>query len=317
MSRLASRSGGIPSNSSRFFFTMYLCYIDESGTPDVPGATSHYVLAALSIPIYKWKVCENEINQVKKKYNLVDAEIHTGWLIRNYIEQNKISAFESMTYEQRQAEVEKFRRAELLRLQKSPSHRKQLKQTKKNYAQTSNYVHLTLAERKNFVLEVAKTIGNWGFARLFAECIDKVHFDPSKAPKPVDEQAFEQIVSRVERYLDLADNESKSYGLLIHDNNETVAKRHTALMKQFHVRGTFWTDIKNIIETPLFVDSSLTSMIQIVDVCAYAIRRYLENSETELFDEVFKRADRRRSKVVGVRHFTSPECRCKICSAHK
>lgn len=40
---------------------MYLCYIDESGTPEVPGTTSHYVLTGLSIPIYKWKSCEKEI----------------------------------------------------------------------------------------------------------------------------------------------------------------------------------------------------------------------------------------------------------------
>ena len=64
--------------------------------------------------------------------------------------------------------------------------------------------------------------------------------------------------------------------------------------------------IQNIIETPLFVDSSLTSMIQMADLCGYALRRYLENNETILFDEVFKRADRRAQTVVGVRHFSTP-----------
>lgn len=296
---------------------MYLCYIDESGTPEVPGTTSHYVLAALTVPIYKWKVCEDEINRIKIKYDLLDSEIHTGWLIRNYTEQNKIAGFDALPYIQRRSEVEKYRRAELLRLQKSPSTRKQLKQTKKNYEQTKGYIHLTLAERKAFVFEVAQTIGNWGFARLFAECVDKIFFDPSRAPKPVDEQAFEQIVSRVEQYLSVADGGSNSYGLLIHDNNQTVAKRHTALMKQFHKRGTFWTYINNIIETPLFVDSSLTSMIQMADVCGYSIRRYLENNESLLFDEIFKRAHRRVQTVVGIRHFTNPSCTCKICTAHK
>lgn len=70
-------------------------------------------------------------------------------------------------------------------------------------------------------------------------------------------------------------------------------------------------------ETPLFVDSTLTSMIQMADVCSYALRRYLENGETVLFDEVFKRADRRGEKAVGVRHFTKATCTCKICQAHK
>lgn len=150
-----------PQSLFLFIFLMFLCYIDESGTPEVPGTTSHYILAALSVPIYKWKVCEDEISRVKIKYDLLDAETHTGWLIRNYTEQNKIQDFDALPYPQRKAEVERYRRAELLRLQKSPSARKQLKQAKKNYEQTKYYTHLTLAERKAFVLEVAQTIGNW------------------------------------------------------------------------------------------------------------------------------------------------------------
>jgi hypothetical protein len=57
---------------------MILTYIDESGTPDLPGNTSHYVLAGLSIPIWKWKSCEKEVNQIKAIYNLTNAEIHTA-----------------------------------------------------------------------------------------------------------------------------------------------------------------------------------------------------------------------------------------------
>ena len=36
------------------------------------------------------------------------------------------------------------------------------------------------------------------------------------------------------------------------------------------------------IETPLFVSSELTSFIQLTDVCVFALRRYLEKSETTL-----------------------------------
>jgi hypothetical protein len=294
---------------------MYLCYIDESGTPEVPGTTSHYVLAGLSVPIYHWKTCEEEVNQVKARYNLSDCEIHTGWLIRQYSDQNKIVAFSSLPYAQRRSQVEAIRRAELIRLQSNSSYQAKLKQTKKNYIQTHDYIHLTFDERKNFVFEIAKTIGNWGYARLFAECIDKIFYDPHRAPNTVDEQAFEQIVSRFQQYLQSL--EGNNYGILIHDNNQTVAKKHTELMKRFHKTGTFWNYVNNIMETPLFVDSTLTSMIQMSDVCSYAMRRYLENNETKLFDEIFKRADRRGDKTVGVRHFTKPICACKICQTHK
>ena len=87
-------------------------------------------------------------------------------------------------------------------------------------------------------------------------------------------------------------------------------------MKRFHQQGTLWTNVTRIIETPLFVDSELTGMVQIADLCSYSLRRYLENGETTLFDLVFNRADRHNNLVVGVRHFSADDCACRICGAH-
>jgi hypothetical protein len=297
---------------------MYLCYIDESGTSNIPGNTSHYVLAALSIPVWHWRDSEKEIYSIKQKYSLQNAEIHSGWLTRKYIEQNKILNFSKLDFSQRRYEVEKYRKTELLNLQKS--HKQNLyRQTKKNYKHTEDYIHLTYEERIAFLEDVARIIGNWGFARLFAECVDKIHFDPKRAKQSADKQAFEQVVSRFEQFLKAIQvfQQPKTYGLLVHDNNETVAKRHTELMKTFHSKGTLFTQVDYIIETPLFVSSELTSMVQLADICAYALRRYLENKEERLFDHIFKRADRKEDIVVGIRHFTNISCSCKICASHR
>jgi len=303
---------------------MYFCYIDESGTPEISGNTSHYVLAGLAIKVSDWKKCENKIAQIKKNFRLENAEIHTGWILKKYSEQDKIADFEKFNDIQRTIEVQKFRTTELLRFHKRKTTKEQYKQKQKNYRLTTPYIHLTYDERKNFIKEIAKAIGDWGFARLFAECIDKTFFKPSIALSPIDEQAFEQVVSRFEQFLnkygqsrDTSEKE-EHYGVLIHDINETVVKKHTALMKSFHKKGTIWTQINRIIETPIFVSSELTSMIQLADVCAYSIRRYLENQEVELFDEVYKRADTTRYGIkVGVRHYTDTTCKCKICESHK
>ena len=75
--------------------------------------------------------------------------------------------------------------------------------------------------------------------------------------------------------------------------------------------------LKNIIETPFFVDSSLTSMVQVADICAYSIRRFIENKEEKLFNEIFNRADRKGTLTVGVRHFTEQNCPCAICQTHR
>jgi len=292
---------------------MFLCYIDESGTSEIPGNTSHFILAGISIPIGKWKECDSQINIIKVKYKLVGAEIHTASMLRYYPEQRKIKDFESLDRHQRIYEVEKLRKSEILRLQRSPN-RKAYKQAKKTYKDTNPYIHLTFDERKAFIKEVSICVSKWSFARLFAECVDKIHFDPVRAPRNVYAQAFEEVITRFEKYLQA----SRKLGLLIHDHNETIAKKHTELMREFHRQGTKWLmQINQIIETPLFVDSQLTSMIQIADLCSYSLRRYVENQEDELFDIIFKRADRIRQTVVGVRHFTGPDCQCKICVAHR
>lgn len=295
---------------------MYLCYIDESGTPDIPGNTSHYILAGLSIPVEHWKTCDKEIEKVKSKYGLLDSEIHVAWILRSYQEQRKIEHFEKLSRGARRTEVVALRTAELLRLQRV-GNGKLYRQTQKNFKQTASYIHLTHGERQKLMGEMAYVVSKWGFARLFAECIDKVHFKPTAVSKSIDEQAFEQVVSRFEHYLQVTNRKTPNkVGLLIHDNNETVAKKHTALMKKFHKAGTLWTSLKHIIETPLFVDSELTGMIQVADLCSYALRRYLENNEANLFETIFKRADRKDDVAVGIRHFTNRKCACKICISH-
>ncbi len=295
---------------------VYFCYIDESGTPEIPGNTSHYILAGISIPISKWKFCEKSISKIKAKYKLENDEIHTAWIARNYLEQSRIVDFDKMDYNQRKQEVTKSRNIELLRLQRNRNS-KHYKQTKKNYRQTEAYIHLSFNERTNLLQELADLIGKWSFARLFGECIDKIHFDPIKAKQTVDEQALEQLVSRFEHYLQIvskSQNDNELYGALIHDNNETVSKKHTALMRKFHSQGTLWTKIEKIIETPLFVNSELTSLVQIADLCSYALRRFFENNDTNLLNRIEPRIDRKNNKIVGIRHFTDTNCKCLICT---
>jgi hypothetical protein len=286
---------------------MYLCYIDESGTADVPGNTSHYVLAGLSIPYSNWKNCDREIAEIGRRYGLKDADLHFGWILRRYVEQSKIPNFPNMSFAQRRSEVIQLRKAELLRLQKIGG--SAYKQAKKNFKQTDAYIHLTYEDRVEFVKEIATCVSRWGNARLFAECVDKVFFDPVRTGRTVDDQSFEQIVTRFEHYLQIIStndpNPEACCGLLIHDNNETVAKKHTALMKRYYMNGTsYLPPLQRIVETPLFVDSQLTSMVQVADLCAYGLRRYLENGEEDIFNLIMHRADRKVGILVGVRHYT-------------
>jgi hypothetical protein len=168
----------------------YLCYIDESGTPEVPGTSSHFVLVGLALPIAEWARADQAITTVLSKYGLADAEVHTAWMLRRLNEQDKIPGFEKLSRAARASACERYRAGELLRLQRINN--KAYKQAKKNYQHTKDYTHLTLAERKSVVSDIAELIASWDFAYLFAESINKIHFDQARTKRTISEQSFEQ-----------------------------------------------------------------------------------------------------------------------------
>ncbi len=293
---------------------MQLCYIDESGTPESTGNTSHFVLAGLSIPDEFWRFHLTQLETIKSKYDLQEAEIHVAWMAQRYRDQESVPGFNSMTFADRRNTVgiQRTRKVKKLKQNLNGKSRKTLR----FFRRTNDYIHLTLQERRQVITEIAKLISSWDDVRLFAECIDKGFFDPARSRRTIEEQAFEQIVSRFEHFLKANHPRDPHYGLIIHDNNQSVAEKHSKLMKTFLSDGTLWTHIDYVIETPMFVDSELTYMVQMADLCAYAIRRYIENSESQLFNLVFQRAQKRGNRTVSVRHFTKNSCTCTICRSH-
>jgi hypothetical protein len=294
----------------------YMCYLDESGVQENTG-TSHFVLVGLAILADHWKRYEVQIAQRKRQSGLEDAEIHSAWMARRYIEQEQIPGFAGLPWEERRRLAQIKRDEYLIRLSARGT-TKQLKAAKLNHRKTRAYIHLTLAERMQLLCELASIIGNWQDARLFAEVTDKPHLYSIPHQYTPFEFCFTELVQRFEYFLRHRGKavNANLYGLLIQDNNPTIAHRLTAMMRRFHSQGTRWAQIDHIIETPLFVDSHLTSMVQMADLCGYAIRRFFENNETDLFNRVYSRFDRVNASVVGIRHFTGQGCSCKVCHDH-
>ncbi len=292
---------------------MKLFYLDESGNPELSGSSDSYVLVAIGIPIEKWTACDKAINQLKASYNLLSAEIHTAWMLRSYREQQEIAGFESMSYEDRRQAVIRLRE-EKVQSYKANKSSQALKSLKKIYKNTEPYIHLSYRERERFIFDIATKIKSWSFARIFAEIMDKKDYHPPKPNLTPESQAFERIVTRIEKYLSHISNEQKEYGLLIHDECESVTVSHVCNMKRYHRQGTFKSEIKHIIETPLFVSSEHTNMVQIADCCAYAIRRYYDSANSILYSPIKARADKIGSDIVGFNHYTAnPLCECDLC----
>ncbi len=308
---------------------MYLCYLDESGVPEIPGNSTHFVLAGIAIPIERWREADAAISAIMARYGLAGAELHTAWLLRKYLEQSKIDRFDHLDWDERRNQVARLRVAEIHRVRKLGI-AKRNSQLKKVYRHTDPYIHLTLNERNRLAIEIAETIALWDWAVLIATCIDKPFFLTKYKTDHENAQAFSKVVAQFAKFLDVAEQlgslegAQREFGLLIHDNNATVALKHTRYIRE--IQEYEWTArggegiFERIIETPLFVDSGLTRMIQLADLWGYSLRRYVENGELSLFSILHNK----RKTVIGmgphsipqtgVHHLAEQPCPCLICS---
>ncbi|MCY3542062.1 MAG: DUF3800 domain-containing protein [Gammaproteobacteria bacterium] len=55
-----------------------MCYVDESGTPEKSGTSSHVVLAGLVISIWYWHNADREVQRIKGNYWLDQEELQTN-----------------------------------------------------------------------------------------------------------------------------------------------------------------------------------------------------------------------------------------------
>lgn len=291
-------------------YRVHILYIDESGTERPNPNSDHFVLLGLAIRGDLWKPSDAALEGIKRRYGLDGVEIHTAWMARRYVEQEMVPDFESLDRPSRKSAAEKevARRAGTIGVSNTP---KKSKSYRKESRRIRPYLHLTRSERLQCLMDLARQIGEWGAARIFAEAICKSAF-VARDRTPY-EQAFEQVLSRFQAFL----SRINDIGIVVHDQNSTVAPRLMRLTRKFHVDGTFFREINNIVETPLFVDSELTSMIQMADLAAYALRRFLERGEQDLWNALRPRVDELNGLHVGVRHYTGKQdCNCRICTDH-
>lgn len=285
--------------------------MDESGVEQLTAQPPHFVLLGIAIPAERWKSLDTAIANTKNSYGLRDVEIHTAWMHRRYIEQESVPGFADLDWSARRsaAEASIVKRAGTIGVLGKKA---KIKAYRRESKAIRPYLHLTRSDRILCLKEIARELGSWNDVRIFADGISKSDFVPQRFTSPY-EMAFEQVLTRFQAFLSAV----HSTGLVVHDNNSTAAPRLTKLTRKFHAEGTFYRRITDIVETPLFVDSTLTSMIQMADLCSFALRRLLDKGENQLWDLVEPRVDRVNGTCVGVRHFTGKRsCSCRICVAH-
>lgn len=152
-------------------------------------------------------------------------------------------------------------------------------------------------------------------ARAFACAIHKASF-PSADPV---ELAFEDLCSRFDRYLfRLRAEGDRQRGLLILDesSHETSLQK---MAREFRTLGTKWGVIRNLADTPFFVNSKASRVVQMADHIAYAVFRRYNAGDAQYFDIIASKFDASEGVIHGLVHkqLGNPNCMCPACMSRR
>jgi hypothetical protein len=313
-----------PSRASIF---MYLLYTDASGTPELQDNSGHYVSVGLCLHEGSWFALTKQLDSLAQRYGFpgIAFELHVKEFAMTISEQGRIPNFEQLSRADRRTQVEEVRKK--LIDQEATKEAKQKRRDK--YRTTERFIHLTRRERSALLEDAVDVIAGYEKVKLFGEAIHKRH--PQVIANNINpvEQAFTQVVSRFDTYLEQQarwrqNTQSRipiNHGLLILDNDDTTEDRIQNLFQQFRAKGHTFGQLRHVLDVPFFAESDRVAGLQFADVCAYVVRRYLDTGakpgshEERQFRKIFQRFDRGTDgRLHGLRHYVaSNSCDCLIC----
>lgn len=176
---------------------------------------------------------------------------------------------------------------------------------------------LSKDERRGVIRSVLTVLrSSYNSARAFACAIHKPSY-PNRDPM---EMAFEDLCSRFDMYLSRLNSVGdRQRGLIILDtsSHETSLR---SLARDFRSLGTRWGRVlRNIAETPMFVNSKASRLVQLADHVAYAVFRRYQASDTSYFDIITSKFDSEGGRVHGLSHLQTidPGCMCPACMSRR
>jgi hypothetical protein len=110
-------------------------------------------------------------------------------------------------------------------------------------------------------------------------------------------------------------------GLLVLDQDYSTEATIVDQFRDYRKKGHPWGKMLHVIDVPFFASSERVCGLQLVDICAYAVRRYLDtrsvpgSHEEKNFQRIYHKFDRDNwGKLHGLRHYTpAGSCSCLIC----
>jgi hypothetical protein len=247
-------------------------------------------------------------------------ELHAKDICGSIEEQNEVPGFDTLSAKERRERTLAVMKLKLATLTGSKR-----RAYAKRIRGRQPVLHLNRAERSRLYQEILDAIAGVSGLRIFFDAAEKrqvlkkhgMHISAS-------EVAFEHVVGRFVAYMNRVGfaEHRQTYGRLIMDDDPKDESLFRSLHQKYCRLGHDLGRVKGRIGTPSFVDSSKSLGIQAADICAYAIRRYIENwnkagdHEKTQFLRIFGRVDRVEGRLHGARHLIRTDrCRCLICLA--
>jgi hypothetical protein len=225
---------------------MFLLYIDASGTPEQQDASRHYALLGICVHEGTWFALNRRIDGLKRRYRFSndDFEIHAKQFTVSISEQGQIPDFENMSWTDRRTRVLAIRQ-QRIDAENDPHRKRELRQ---KYKRTEAFIHLSRLERSRLLEDALDLVGAHEGIRLFGEAIFKAH--PGVVGGQIDPvgQAFEQVVSRFDAFLQRrhqwkqasSRRPSIDNGLLILDQDYST---EASLQKTIHQIPAAWASL--------------------------------------------------------------------------
>ena len=129
-------------------------------------------------------------------------------------------------------------------------------------------------------------------------------------------KAFEDISSRFDFFLQrISPGKNGEKGLIILDKSGYESGLQN-LAANFREKGNQWgNQLRRIVDTPLFVDSQASRIVQLADHVAYSVFRRYNASDLTYFDPIENRFDKDGAIMHGLVHLQlyKKDCTCPAC----
>jgi hypothetical protein len=108
---------------------------------------------------------------------------------------------------------------------------------------------------------------------IFIALDKQAHMRKYASPDPPEDITYEFMIERFDRFL----QNRREHGVIVSDDQKGSEDRIRVAHSRYRRRGTGWTSIDHVIETPFFAPSHWSRMLQIVDVATWLLARKLLN----------------------------------------